>query len=135
MGEILNTEEKLKYFEFIQNVINRMAQNSFILKGWIVTLASGLMALAAHESDKRFIAVIYFCAPLFFMLDGYFLHQERMFRELFREAVDGKASVFSMDTSSYNKGRNTWWNSCFSRTVWPLYAVILGITLLIMFGF
>ena len=87
----MNTEEKLKYFEFIQNVINRMAQNSFILKGWIVTLASGLMALAAHESDKRFIAVIYFCAPLFFMLDGYFLHQERMFRELFREAVDGKA--------------------------------------------
>lgn len=128
-------EERLKHFEFIQNVVSRMAQNSFILKGWVVTLASGLLALAAHQSDKRYVLVTYFCVPLFFALDGYYLHQERMFRSLYREAVAGKVPVLSMDTNPFNKGRNNWLRSCFSLTVWPLYSVILGITFLIMFGF
>lgn len=32
-------DNKLKHLELIQGVINRMASNSFKLKGWAVTLA------------------------------------------------------------------------------------------------
>ena len=36
-------ENKIKYLEMIQSVINRMANNSFCLKGWTVTLVSGFI--------------------------------------------------------------------------------------------
>ena len=38
-------EQKIKHLEFIQTTINRMAGNSFLLKGWTVTLTGGLLAL------------------------------------------------------------------------------------------
>ncbi len=40
-------EAKLKHLEMIQGVVNRMASNSFQLKGWSVVLVSALFALAA----------------------------------------------------------------------------------------
>jgi hypothetical protein len=44
-------ESKLKHLELVQGVINRMAGNSFILKGWSVTLTSALFALAAKDAN------------------------------------------------------------------------------------
>jgi len=35
-------EKKLKHLEMLQGVINRMANNSFLLKGWSVVLISAL---------------------------------------------------------------------------------------------
>jgi hypothetical protein len=43
-------ENKLKHLEFIQQAINRMASNLFLLKGWTVTLIAAMFALAAKES-------------------------------------------------------------------------------------
>ena len=40
-------EKKLKHLEFIQNVILRMNNNSFLIKGWAITLISALFALAS----------------------------------------------------------------------------------------
>jgi len=37
-----------------------MANNSFLLKGWSVTLVAALFALAAKDSDKKYIVVAYF---------------------------------------------------------------------------
>ena len=39
-----------KHLELIQGVINRMAGNSFHLKGWSVVLVSALFALAASNA-------------------------------------------------------------------------------------
>jgi len=38
-------EKKLKHLEFIQQAINRMASNLFLLKGWTVTLIAAMFAL------------------------------------------------------------------------------------------
>ena len=40
-----------KYLEFIQQTITRMANNSFLLKGWTVTLSAAIFALAAKDAD------------------------------------------------------------------------------------
>ena len=37
-------DKKLKHLEMVQGVINRMASNSFMLKGWAVTLVAGIFA-------------------------------------------------------------------------------------------
>ena len=34
----MNNDNKIKHLEMVQDVIKRMASNSFILKGWAVTL-------------------------------------------------------------------------------------------------
>ena len=48
------TEEKIKYLEFIQNIVTRMNQNSFMIKGWTVAIVSALLAVYA---DKE---IVYF---------------------------------------------------------------------------
>ena len=35
---------KLSHLEMIQGIVNRLSQNSFLLKGWTVVLVSGLFA-------------------------------------------------------------------------------------------
>ena len=42
-------EAKIKYLEMIQNVINRMAKNSFLLKGWSITLLTGIITLLNNK--------------------------------------------------------------------------------------
>lgn len=50
-------EKKLKHLEMIQAVINRMANNSFMLKGWTVTLVAGIFALASKDADKMYFLI------------------------------------------------------------------------------
>ena len=50
-------ENKIKHLEMIECIIERMAKNSFQLKGWAVTLVSIVGALASNDADKRFITI------------------------------------------------------------------------------
>ena len=46
-------EKKHKHIDLIQNVVNRMSQHSFILKGWSITLVVAVFALNAKDGlDK-----------------------------------------------------------------------------------
>ncbi|CAA6817834.1 MAG: Unknown protein [uncultured Sulfurovum sp.] len=75
------TENKLKHLEFIQNVISRMANNSFLLKGWSLTLIAALFALNKDGLDAKIITIGIFIIFFFWILDAYFLRQERIFRK------------------------------------------------------
>ena len=67
-------DAKLKHLEIIQGVISRMSNHSFLVKGWSITLASGIVAAVATQSfDHSFILFAYFTAASFWSLDGYFL--------------------------------------------------------------
>src|SRR2546427_2491070 len=94
-------EGQQAHLEMIQGVINRLSQNSFLLKGWSVLLVSSLFALAAFNSNPLFVYLTYLPVIAFWGLDGYFLWQERLFRALYdrvRKLETGKID-FSMDTS------------------------------------
>jgi len=58
-------EAKLKHLEFIQGVINRLATNSFQLKGWSVLLVSALFALSAANTKVAFVFLAYIPAAVF----------------------------------------------------------------------
>ena len=79
----MGTEDKLKHLEFIQTAINRMSANSFLLKGWSVTLVAALFALAAKDANPKYVIVAYLPVLIFWFIDGYFLFQERLFRALY----------------------------------------------------
>lgn len=66
-------EQKMKHLEFIQNVITRMNSNSFLIKGWAITLVSALFALAANGSNIHYVLISYIVIPVFWVLDGFYI--------------------------------------------------------------
>lgn len=89
----MNAPVNEKHLDLLQGVINRMAGNSFLLKGWSVTLVAALLALAAGGAKPALVAVALLPATMFWGLDGYFLAQERLFRKIYEGVVDRNASV------------------------------------------
>lgn len=118
-------ENKRKHLEFIQGVINRMAGNLFFLRGWTITLITGLFALSAtNGSYGGYILLAYFLLLIFWILDGYFLSQERRFRCLYDDVrkLDEQKIDFSMNTKKYKDiWRNTWLGSMLSATLLWFY--------------
>ena len=74
-------DRKIKHLEFIQSVINRLATDSFRMKGWCVVLVAALFILLARQGRVKFVALI--PVIVFWGLDGYFLWQERLYRALY----------------------------------------------------
>lgn len=116
-------DNKLKHLELIQGVINRMASNFFKLKGWAVTLASGIFALASKESDKMYFLITYVPVIVFWFLDAYYLWQERLYRTLYNDVrmKDENDIDFSLNVSNYanNPVKNTFCSSLLSKTeIW-----------------
>lgn len=128
-------EKKLKHLEFIQNVITRMNSNSFFIKGWTITLVSALFALAAKDSNLKFVMVSYIAIPVFWILDGFFIAVERRYRDLYSEvAAKVESDVdFKMDTSKFKIGDRTWGSGIFSKTLIPFYGISVATTLIVMF--
>lgn len=127
-------ENKLKHLEFIQGTINRMAGNLFFLRGWAITLITGVLALSAKDINQNHILIAYFLVFIFWVLDGYFLSQERLFRSLYNQArmLGEKDIDFSMKTDEFKKdSKNTWLHSLFSPTLLVFYLSLLGATFFI----
>lgn len=131
----MNNDEKLKHLEFIQNVITRMNSNSFLIKGWSITLVSALFALAAKDANLNYVLISYVVIPAFWVLDGFFLSMERQYRDLYkRVALRTNEQVdFDMNASSFNVGRNIWSRCVFSKTLNIFYGISISATLLVMF--
>ncbi len=77
-------ESKLKHLEMIQVVINRMASNSFVFKGWSITIVAGLTSFATSEAKPYLLLVSAIATVLFWAVDAYYLMMERAFRDLYK---------------------------------------------------
>ena len=76
-------ENYRKHLEIIQGVINRMASNSFSLKGWAVTLVVGIFTLFEKNTERMYFLTVYIPILMFWGLDSYYLLQEKLYRELY----------------------------------------------------
>ncbi|MCM1543078.1 MAG: hypothetical protein NC121_17720 [Blautia sp.] len=76
-------DKKMKHLELIQSVVNRMSGNSFMLKGWAITLIAGIFALAGNDAGQPYFLVAYIPVIAFWGLDAYYLLQERLYRSLY----------------------------------------------------
>lgn len=128
-------ENKRKHLEFIQNVITRMNSNSFLIKGWTITLVSALFALASKDVNLNYVLISYISIPTFWILDGFYISQERQYRDLYHQvsSKDDDDIDFNMNASSFNKNDRTWLSGIFSKTLNMFYGSSVGITLVVMF--
>lgn len=132
-------DAKIAHLQIVQGVINRMARNSFMIKGWSVTLVSVLFALGAAGTQPLFVYLAYFPAFTFWALDAYFLRQERLFRKLYDHVrlLPGTNIDFSMDTTPFlsevaSEAGVAWSNTLrlFHGTVVLTIVVIMGVLLI-----
>ena len=121
------TENKLKHLEFIQNVVNRLSTNSFLLKGWTVVLVGSLFVLSDQKDGAGFVYLAFLPALVFWGLDGYFLWQERVYRELYNRvrAKEADAIDFDMDTRDVTNDVSGWVHAIFSKTLVPFHGVMV----------
>lgn len=120
-------DAKLKHLEFIQGIVNRLATDSFRLKGWTVVLVSALFVLLAREGRIEFAPAVLVPVIVFWGLDGYFLWQERLFRALYDHVrqLEECEIDFSMNVGPFRTGRaRTWLGATFSMTLIGFYGVL-----------
>jgi hypothetical protein len=126
---------RLKHLEIVQQVITRMASNSFFLKGWSVTLLSAILAIAVKDGLYRMIWIGFLPVMMFWMLDGYFLRQERLYRKLWdriRAEDQDTPSDFSMDTSPVASQVASWLEVSFSKTLLVFHGTLLVVLVVVL---
>lgn len=102
MGREELTDQRIKHLEMVQAVITRLGNDSFLVKGWAVTV-SGVFYGFAVSSKLATLALVSMLPVLFFWsLDVYYLRAERLFRVLYERArLDAPGYVlFGMDATS-----------------------------------
>lgn len=89
-----------KDLEFIQDIISRLSENSFKIKGWSITLI--VVVLLFRTRDLHLLVAF---IPLFgfWTLDAYYLKLERRYRSMYEDARTGNQNrdQFEMDSSAY----------------------------------
>ncbi|MDG1315613.1 MAG: hypothetical protein P8P29_08845 [Flavobacteriaceae bacterium] len=112
-----------------------MNSNSFMLKAWTITLVSALFALAANDSNMDYVLVSYIAIPVFWILDGFYISQERQYRGLYADVAKKNQNEidFSLDASDYNNGNNNWISGILSKTLIPFYGISIIATLIVIF--
>jgi hypothetical protein len=103
-----------KELDLIQQVIERMARNSFMLKGWALSLVVIIPALMNDGFNGWMATCVYIALAVmvicFWYLDAWFLHKERCYRKLYNDVrkkrlKEGEEDMYSLDyTCSENIG-------------------------------
>jgi len=134
-------EYMLKEIELIQNVIKRMAFNSFMIKGWAITLV--VVALLLKGTGYQ-IWIAFIPLLVFWFLDAYFLWQERLYRKLYEWVVNNRLKtneyLFDMNAYRFKEEVQSKFRIMFSVTLGWFYGsiailiIIYALTLLIMRG-
>jgi hypothetical protein len=141
MATEIKNEILHKEIDLIQGVINRMAYNSFLLKGWTVSIIVAVLALTADTlltNDITFFALI-LLLPLiaFWYLDAFFLHKEKCYRELYNWVIENRPTTnehqYSLNYKRFENKVDSTICIMFSETLRVFYGLIaiilIGITI------
>lgn len=135
-----------KEIDLIQSCINRMAQNSFMVKGWLITLVTVILALLPESVNTRGVCIIVFLATFcFWYLDAFFLRLEQLYRWKYEWVIAKRCETdeFCYDLDPMNS--DMWLlpqtgipkkapfvvQIMFTKSLAPLYGMIVGVTLFI----
>jgi len=121
----MSSESHIRHLEMIQAVVSRLANNSFLIKGWSVTLTTALFGFAVSSDQWLLSLVGVVVSFMLWMLDAYYLQKEKAYRKLYDEIrlESASKSLFTMDYSIAGAGAQP-----------PIFAVVWTFTLKIFYG-
>ncbi|MGN7136938.1 hypothetical protein [Streptomyces pseudogriseolus] len=98
------SQEEIKHLEFIQAIVARLGNGSFLIKGWTMTVAGVFFGVSANNPSWKIAAAGMIPIVGFWLLDSYFLRQERLFRKLYDDVRRPGVTVelFSMNVQPYH---------------------------------
>jgi len=145
------TEEIHKEIEIIQNVINRMSDNSFKVKAWFIGILTLILGLKKNifttgyiHSHLYYIIFIYLLILLFWYMDSFFLQTELTYRNIYNWVINNrkktKKYLYDLDTlerewnaKSKIINKPSLFKVAWSKTIWPFYFIpILFITIIVI---
>lgn len=119
-------EQVIKHLEIIQGIVNRLAHDSFLVKGWSMTIIAVAVLFMSRTQDQGASIMLGFLFPVigFWILDGYFLWQERLFRGVYDDVREKDATDFFMNiTDQKNKPDAKWSDAILSKTLFIFYGI------------
>lgn len=105
--EEMEMKEFHKELDMIQSCINRMAHNSFQIKGWAVTVNLAFVALA-QKIDSLYVCIIVLVSIfVFWSLDAFFLQTEKKYRKMYEQVRKDRLTgqdndKYKLDPTLYN---------------------------------
>ena len=123
-----NEQYKIAHLNMVQNVINRMGNNCFLIKGWAITLLSALLTVLW---EKGHLWIMFIPLILFWYLDSFYLRQERLYRNLYNKIIAGDQAVvkYSLCTKNCENNKTKLQAAAFSRSIAPFYVTIAALPL------
>ncbi len=117
-----------KELDMIQNVINRMASNSFQVRAWMIGIISFIVAFERAKlfTDPQLLFILLIPIAVFWYLDGFFLQAERKFRKMYETVVKLRregdlTGLYELNPNRYNEQVDSILKIMFSKTLLPLY--------------
>lgn len=133
----MNKNYKVAHLQMIQDIIKRMGQNSFQIKGWAVGIMVAIFSFAGSQSDRRSILFTVIPLIVLWLLDTYYLLLEKKFRLLFDDIRNhNQDSNFNMNFNSVKVEVGKHFNisyikSLFSITEISFYIICIVTTILV----
>src|SRR3972149_7952902 len=138
---MLEKEPLEKFFieeiKIIQDIIKRLAFNSFMIKGWAITLVVGTLLL---KGDKYQVLISFIPLIVFWFLNAYFLRQERMYRKLYDWVISNRLKtdeyLFDMNAYRFKDTVQSRFRIMFSITLGWFYgsvAILIGMYIFVLF--
>jgi len=127
-----------KEIDLIQSCITRMANNSFLLKGWSITIIAVVLALADKAGNPALLSAILLIPLLsFWYLDAFFLRTEKMYRKMYEWIIVNRPKkintyLYDLNPHRFSNDVDSKWKVMWSVTLRYFYGVPAAITLSII---
>lgn len=115
----------IEEIKVVQDIIKRMASNSFSVKTWTITL---IVATLLFKGNNNHILIAFIPLFAFWFLDSYYLQQERLFRQVHNwittYRMDNEDELFNMNPTRFKDKVQTVPRIMFSISTLPFYGGI-----------
>jgi len=135
----MDTDIIHKELDLIQEVIRRMASNSFEVKKWLIGILTAIVFFKHEEllgGNGQLLWLLFVPVLCFWYLDAFFLRSEKVYREMYRWVVQNRTAtsdyLYDLNTMrrshagvevNFTERAGSIWKAIFSSTLVPFYLV------------
>ena len=137
----ITVDEMHKEIDLLQSCIDRMAKNSFMIKGWFVSIYAVILALLPEKVDVMLLCVVLIVVNiLFWYLDGVYLRDEKIYRRIYQWVVEARKQndrelMYQLELNLYKNKIGTMdsvGKIMLSKSLFIFYAIPLAVLLVVM---
>lgn len=114
-----------KHMDYVEGVITRLANNSFLMKGWALTLSSALIGFAVTQRNAGLALAALLPSTAFWVLDTYYLRLERAFRAMYADIAAKTLRDFRIEPKPYVEKQP--WKICLSISLAIFYPTVMAL--------